>query len=88
MLKQKQIELIEKVYLAVKNKFPDIELGEIAYGDTDTWVDFIIPEELFGEEELDGILAEYSTDILCDYGYSILFYAMPAKPSENNKIIA
>jgi len=74
VLREKQIEIITKIFNDIHATYPDSKLGKISYGKDDTWVDLIIPEELYGDENLDHLLGKYATDTLLDYGYSIEFH--------------
>lgn len=74
MLQEKQIEIIAKIFNEIHDIYPASKLGKISYAKDDTWVDLLIPEELYGDENLDHLLGQYATDILLDYGYSIEFH--------------
>ncbi len=75
MFNFKQIELSNMLFDRLREKFPEIRLVGITEGcenPNDVWVNIICPEDEDREIELGEMASEISTDILLDYGYSIL----------------
>ena len=75
MMNFKQKELIDTFFQTVKAKFPEIEwLGvtESPEDPSDLWVNVTAPEDEDREIEMIELAGHKSTDVLLDYGYSIL----------------
>ena len=75
MINFKQKELIDYLLKRVQKKFPEIELIEITHSPedpNDLWVNVTKPEDEDREIELMEFASDIETDILLDYGYSIM----------------
>ena len=80
MLKDiKQKKIIDEAITQIKEKYPEIALGDITSHQGETWVDIIIPEELFGDEKYDSLVSRIGMDILENSGYYIGFHSLPHK---------
>jgi len=80
MMNFKQKELVEKLFNAVKEKFPEVELIKVTDGyedPADLWVNVTAPEDEDREEEMIKFACDMTTDLLLDYGYYISI--MPRK---------
>lgn len=78
MTNLKKKKLANKLYLAIKEKFPEVELMSITESPedpADLWLNIAISTDEDREIEIREFASEKSTDILLDYGYHIL--AMP-----------
>ena len=74
MITLKQKELIDRLFCAIKEKFPEVELigvVESPEDPSDLWVNITAPRDEKKEMELREIASEKATDILLDYGYHI-----------------
>lgn len=83
MIDFKQKELVEYLLNRVKEKFPEIELIEVVHSaedPNDLWVVVNKPADEDREIAIREYASEISSDILLDYGYSILMM-----PSGNHK---
>jgi len=79
----KQKELIDYLLKRVQEKFPEVELVKVdhsAEDPNDLWVKVTKPENEDREFELLEFASEISTDILVEYGYSIMM--MPTSNQE------
>lgn len=84
MINFKQLELIESLLQAVKEKYPEIEfinVTESPEDPADLWINVTAPEDEDREIELSEFTSQLSTDILQDYGYLIL-----VMPRSNGKL--
>lgn len=82
MINFKQQELIDELFRAVKEKFPEVELLEVTESPedpADLWVHVTAPDDEDREIELSHFAADKSTDILLDYGYQILIMPRQVK---------
>ena len=71
----KQKELVETFFQAVKAEFPEVELIDVTESPedpNDLWVNVKAPEDEGREIEMIELAGHKSTDVLLDYGYSIL----------------
>ncbi len=74
----KQQELIDRLFQAVKEKYPEVEfinVTESPEDPADLWINITAPEDEDREIELSKFANQISTDILQDYGY--LIFVMP-----------
>ena len=70
----KQQELTDKLFQAVKEKFPEVKLVSVTESPedpNDLWVNIATPKDEEREIELVEFASEKTTDILLDYGYHI-----------------
>jgi len=75
MYNHKQIELSHMLFNSLKEKFPEICLDSIGpnpENQEEIWVHITYPKDEDKLIELYDMSGELSTDILLDYGYSIL----------------
>lgn len=75
MMNFKQEELVNELFETVKNKYPEISLINITESPEDPddlWINITAPENEEAEIELREFASDKSTDILLNYGYSIL----------------
>jgi hypothetical protein len=75
MINFKQQELIDRLFQAVKEKYPEVEFISVAEGPeepADLWINLTAPDDEDREIELSEFANQISTDILQDYGYLIL----------------
>ena len=73
-LNHKQEELINELFLKIKEKYPEIEFLGIqpSPGDRDLlWIKVLAPINEDRRIELRHYASELETDILLDYGYSM-----------------
>jgi hypothetical protein len=78
MINFKQQELIDKLFKAVKEKYPEVEfisVTESPEDPADLWLNVTAPADEDREIELSKFANQISTDILQDYGY--LIFVMP-----------
>jgi hypothetical protein len=71
----KQEELIEGLMNTIREKFPEVELINVAEGPEDPetlWINMTAPEDEDREIELLRFGSGIVADILLDYGYHIL----------------
>ncbi len=74
MINFKQEELARGLFDAIKEKFPEVELINIAESPAnseDVWVNITAPEDEDREIELIEFAGDKTTDMLLDYGYYI-----------------
>jgi len=79
----KQKELIQQIFNAVREKFPEIEFISVTEGvenPDDLWINITAPRDEDREIELIEFAGDKLTDILLDYGY--YFLIMPRKNTE------
>jgi hypothetical protein len=80
MINFKQEELIEEIFGAVKDKFPEVEfisVTESPEDPADLWINISAPENEDREDELIEFASDKTTDVLLDYGYHML--VMPVR---------
>lgn len=80
MINFKQKELVDKLFQAVKEKYPEIEFIGVTEGPedpADLWINVTAPEDEDREIELSQFANQVSADILQDYGY--LIFVMPRR---------
>ena len=80
----KQQELIDRLFQAVKEKYPEVEflsVTESPEDPADLWINITAPEDEDREIELSKFANQISTDILQDYGYLIM-----VMPRSNGKL--
>lgn len=80
MINFKQKELVDKLFQAVKEKYPEIEFISVTEGPedpADLWINVTAPEDEDREIELSQFANQVSADILQDYGY--LIFVMPRR---------
>ncbi len=78
MINFKQQELIDRLFQAVKEKYPEVEflnVTESPEDPSDLWINITAPEDEDREIELSTFANRISADILQDYGY--LIFVMP-----------
>ena len=78
MMNFKKKELIQKIFFAVKEKFPEVEfisVTESPENPEDLWINVTAPANEDREIELIEFAGDKLTDILLDYGY--YFMLMP-----------
>ena len=78
MINFKQKELIREFFHSINKKFPEVEFVSVTEGPenpADLWINVTEPDDEDREIELGEMASEISTDILLDYGYSILISA-------------
>lgn len=71
----KQRELTEEFFRTIKAEFPEVELIDVTESPedpNDLWVNVKAPEDEDREIEMIELAGQKSTDVLLDYGYSIL----------------
>ena len=71
----KQRELTEEFFQTIKAKFPEVELINVTESPedpNDLWVNVKAPADEDREIEMIELAGQKSTDVLLDYGYSIL----------------
>ena len=76
----KQQELIDELFQAVKTRFPEVDLINIAESPedpNDLWINITAPEDEDREFELMDFASDKSMDILMQYGYHML--VMPTR---------
>jgi len=86
MMNFKQKELIDKLFQAVKERFPEvafINVTESPEDPADLWINITAPVDEDREIELTAFAADKSTDILLDYGYQLLIMPHPVDSSVN-----
>ncbi len=74
MMNFKQKELIDRLYNAVKEKFPEVsflKVTESPEDPADLWVNITAPEDEEREIQLIEFSSDMTTDMLLDYGYLI-----------------
>ncbi len=79
----KQKELIQQIFNAIREKFPEIEFISVTEGaenPDDLWINITAPRDEDREIELIEFAGDKLTDILLDYGY--YFLIMPRKNTE------
>jgi len=89
MINFKQQELIDELFGAVKEKYPEVEfisVTESPEDPADLWVNITAPVDEDREIELSHFAADKSTDILLDYGYQILIMPRPVGNSVNQYV--
>lgn len=75
MMNIKQKELCDEFYLALKEKFPEVELINITESPENSrelWLHITDPHDDDQEIEIREFAAQKSTEILLNYGYPIL----------------
>jgi len=80
MINFKQRELIDRLFNAVKEKFPEVnflKVTESPEDPADLWVNVTAPEDEEREMELTEFSSDITTDMLLDYGCYISI--MPRK---------
>ncbi len=80
MINFKQQQLIDRLFQAVKEKYPKVEfisVTESPEDPADLWINITAPEDEDREIELSEFANQISTDILQDYGY--LIFVMPRR---------
>ncbi|MGE0086068.1 MAG: hypothetical protein AB7S75_16795 [Desulfococcaceae bacterium] len=83
MINFKQKELIDKLFNAVKEKFPEVKFLKVTESPedpADLWVNITTPKDEEREIDLIEFSSDITTDILLDYGYYISI--MPRKNLE------
>jgi len=86
MINIKLQQLADELMLAIKEKFPEVELLKIieSPGDsTDLWMHVTAPVPEEREFELRDFTSEKSADILDDYGYLILVMPRKQEPAQH-----
>jgi hypothetical protein len=84
MINFKQQELIDRLLLSVREKYPEVEfinVTESPEDPADLWINVTAPEDEDREIERSEFTSQLSTDILQDYGYLIL-----VMPRSNGKL--
>lgn len=74
----KQQELIDRLFQAVKEKYPEVKflnVTESPEDPADLWINVTAPDDEDREIELSTFANRISADILQDYGY--LIFVMP-----------
>ena len=80
MINFKQHELIDRLYQAVKEKYPEVEFMNVTESPedpADLWINVTAPEDEDREIKLSTFANQISADILQDYGY--LIFVMPRR---------
>lgn len=82
MINFKQEELIEKLIIQIKEKFPDVDLINITESPEDPeslWINVTSPDDEDRDMELIEFAGDKVTDIFLDYGYHMLVMPVQAK---------
>ncbi len=87
MINFMHLEFCKKIFNQLKERYPEIELIEIAESveDSDTlWVEIAMPENEDREIEAQEMGAELATDVLLEHGHDISVHVYPISLARHN----